>query len=128
MQSRGTHRALKVARTIADLAEAQATQAAYRERVRAVSLAIVFGLAGVLAISAVLPTTHPVAGDVADNRSALLNFDGISYAKGASVLRQLSAWLGEDVFFAGVRTYLDRLATVSGVAPAAIRPTMKRDE
>jgi len=54
-----------------------------------------------------LPTTHPVAGDVADNRSALLNFDGISYAKGASVLRQLSAWLGEDVFFAGVRRYLE---------------------
>ncbi len=53
-----------------------------------------------------LPTTHPVAGDVADNRSALLNFDGISYAKGASVLRQLSAWLGEDVFFDGVRRYL----------------------
>ncbi|MBW3648757.1 MAG: aminopeptidase N, partial [Actinobacteria bacterium] len=36
-----------------------------------------------------LPSTHPVQGDVADNRSALLNFDGISYAKGASVLRQL---------------------------------------
>ncbi len=53
-----------------------------------------------------LPTTHPVAGDVADNRSALLNFDGISYAKGASALRQLSAWLGEDVFFDGVRGYL----------------------
>ena len=53
-----------------------------------------------------LPTTHPVAGSVPDNRSALLNFDGISYAKGASALRQLAAWLGEDVFFAGVRRYL----------------------
>ncbi len=53
-----------------------------------------------------LPTTHPVAGDVPDNRAALLNFDGISYAKGASVLRQLMARLGEDVFFAGVRRYL----------------------
>ncbi len=53
------------------------------------------------------PTTHPVSGTVADNRSALLNFDGISYAKGASVLRQLSVALGEDVFFAGVRRYLD---------------------
>ena len=52
------------------------------------------------------PTTHPVAGEVADNRSALLNFDGISYAKGASVLRQLSVLLGPDVFFAGVRRYL----------------------
>ena len=57
-----------------------------------------------------LPTTHPIAGDVTDNRAALLNFDGISYAKGASALRQLSAWLGEDVFFAGVRRYLDRHA------------------
>ena len=41
-------------------AEAQAAQAAYRQRVRAASLAIVFGLAAVLAISAVLPTTHPI--------------------------------------------------------------------
>ncbi len=57
-----------------------------------------------------LPTTHPIAGDVRDNRSALLNFDGISYAKGAAALKQLSAWLGEDVFFTGVRLYLDRHA------------------
>jgi aminopeptidase N len=53
-----------------------------------------------------LPTTHPVDGPVTDNRAALLNFDGISYAKGASVLRQLMAWVGEDAFFAGVRAYL----------------------
>ncbi|MCW2605831.1 MAG: pepN7, partial [Frankiales bacterium] len=53
------------------------------------------------------PTTHPVSGVVPDNRSALLNFDGISYAKGASVLRQLSVALGPDVFVAGVRRYLD---------------------
>ena len=57
-----------------------------------------------------LPSTHPVQGDVADNRSALLNFDGISYAKGASVLRQLMATIGEDAFFTGVRGYLDRHA------------------
>jgi aminopeptidase N len=57
-----------------------------------------------------LPSTHPVQGDVTDNRSALLNFDGISYAKGASVLRQLMATVGEDAFFAGVRAYLDRHA------------------
>ena len=57
-----------------------------------------------------LPTTHPISGDVADNRSAFLNFDGISYAKGASVLRQLMATIGEDVFFTGVRAYLDRHA------------------
>ena len=53
-----------------------------------------------------LPTTHPVAGQAADNRAALLNFDGISYAKGASVLRQLVAFVGEDVFFDGLRSYL----------------------
>jgi aminopeptidase N len=53
-----------------------------------------------------LPTTHPVAGPVADTRSAMLNFDGISYAKGASVLRQLVAFVGHEVFFAGLREYL----------------------
>jgi aminopeptidase N len=54
-----------------------------------------------------MPTTHPISGLVADNRSALLNFDGISYAKGASVLRQLMALVGEDTFFEGVRRYLE---------------------
>jgi aminopeptidase N len=57
-----------------------------------------------------LPSTHPVQGDVPDNRSALLNFDGISYAKGASVLRQLMATLGEEVFFTGVQAYVERHA------------------
>ncbi|HWG93752.1 MAG TPA: aminopeptidase N [Mycobacteriales bacterium] len=52
-----------------------------------------------------LPTTHPVAGTAQDARSALLDFDGISYAKGASVLRQLMATIGEDAFFAGVRDH-----------------------
>ena len=56
------------------------------------------------------PTTHPVTGDVTDTRAALHNFDGISYAKGAAVLRQLMAWLGEDAFFAGVRDYVERHA------------------
>ncbi|HUR50746.1 MAG TPA: aminopeptidase N [Mycobacteriales bacterium] len=53
-----------------------------------------------------LPTTHPVAGQVGDSRSAMLNFDGISYAKGASVLRQLVAFVGHDTFFTGLRAYL----------------------
>jgi aminopeptidase N len=57
-----------------------------------------------------LPTTHPVAGSAQDTRSALLDFDGISYAKGASVLRQLMATIGEDAFFAGVRDHLARHA------------------
>ncbi|MEU2976921.1 aminopeptidase N [Streptomyces hirsutus] len=55
------------------------------------------------------PSTHPVAPeDVQDTASALLNFDGISYAKGASVLRQLVAWLGEEDFLAGINTHIDR--------------------
>ncbi|MCW2665107.1 MAG: aminopeptidase, partial [Frankiales bacterium] len=56
------------------------------------------------------PTTHPISGDVPDTRRALLNFDGISYAKGAAVLRQLQAALGPETFFTGVRAYLDRHA------------------
>ena len=53
------------------------------------------------------PSTHPVAGSPApDAQSALQNFDGISYAKGASVLRQLITHIGDDVFIRGVRSYL----------------------
>ncbi|MFC9928818.1 aminopeptidase N [Streptomyces sp. NPDC127190] len=55
------------------------------------------------------PTTHPVAPEnVEDTASALLNFDGISYAKGASALRQLAAWLGEKDFLAGINTHFAR--------------------
>ncbi len=57
------------------------------------------------------PSTHPVAAavaDVQDTEAALANFDGISYAKGASALRQLVAWLGEDGFLAGVNDFLGR--------------------
>ncbi len=57
------------------------------------------------------PSTHPVAATGAvDAASALGNFDGISYAKGAAVLRQLVAYLGDDVFLAGLRTYFTRYA------------------
>ena len=53
------------------------------------------------------PSTHPVAGAPApDALSALGNFDGISYAKGASVLRQLIAHIGDDAFIRGVTAYL----------------------
>ncbi|OIJ89071.1 aminopeptidase N [Streptomyces colonosanans] len=55
------------------------------------------------------PSTHPVAPEaVDDTASALLNFDGISYAKGASALRQLVAWLGEKDFLAGINTHFTR--------------------
>jgi aminopeptidase N len=52
-----------------------------------------------------LPSTHPVAADVATLSQAIANFDGISYAKGAGVLRQLVARLDRDAFFAGIRAY-----------------------
>lgn len=51
------------------------------------------------------PTTHPIAADVVDVAAAKTNFDGITYAKGASVLKQLFAWVGEDTFFEGARAY-----------------------
>ncbi|MFJ5777225.1 aminopeptidase N [Streptomyces sp. NPDC093094] len=55
------------------------------------------------------PSTHPVAPDaVDDTASALLNFDGISYAKGASALRQLVAWLGEKDFLTGINNHFSR--------------------
>ena len=52
------------------------------------------------------PSTHPVAGNGAvDADAALQDFDGISYAKGAAVLKQLVAYLGDEVFLAGLRDY-----------------------
>jgi aminopeptidase N len=52
-----------------------------------------------------LPSSHPVATSVATLSEAEANFDGISYAKGASVLKQLVAYVGRDAFFAGIRAY-----------------------
>ena len=52
-----------------------------------------------------LPTTHPIAADIHDMEDVKVNFDGITYAKGASVLKQLVAWVGQDAFMAGLRTY-----------------------
>jgi aminopeptidase N len=52
-----------------------------------------------------LPSTHPVAADVPTLSQAVANFDGISYAKGASVLRQLAAHVGREQFLAGIRAY-----------------------
>ncbi|MGB7983430.1 MAG: aminopeptidase N, partial [Candidatus Nanopelagicales bacterium] len=52
-----------------------------------------------------LPSTHPIATEMGDLETVKLNFDGITYAKGASALRQLVAWVGEDEFFTGLRAY-----------------------
>ena len=52
-----------------------------------------------------LPSTHPISADIRDLDDVQVNFDGITYAKGASVLKQLVAWVGRDEFLAGVRAY-----------------------
>ena len=52
-----------------------------------------------------LPSTHPVAADIPDLHAVEVNFDGITYAKGASVLKQLVAYVGLDHFMAGLRDY-----------------------
>jgi aminopeptidase N len=57
-----------------------------------------------------LPSAHPVASGAATVSEAIANFDGISYAKGASVLRQLAAYVGEENFTAGLRDYIARHA------------------
>ncbi len=57
-----------------------------------------------------LPSTHPIAADNYDLEAVEVNFDGITYAKGASALRQLVAWVGPVEFIAGLRTYFDRHA------------------
>ena len=57
-----------------------------------------------------LPSTHPIATDMVDLDAVKVNFDGITYAKGASALRQLVAWVGEEDFVAGVRQYFTKHA------------------
>ena len=52
-----------------------------------------------------LPSTHPIAADNHDLRAVEVNFDGITYAKGASTLKQLVAWVGLEPFMAGLREY-----------------------
>ena len=52
-----------------------------------------------------LPSTHPIVADITDLEDVEVNFDGITYAKGASVLKQLVAYVGEDKFIEGVRRY-----------------------
>jgi aminopeptidase N len=57
-----------------------------------------------------LPSTHPISADIPDIQAVEVNFDGITYAKGASVLKQLVAYVGRDNFISGVRAYFDRHA------------------
>jgi aminopeptidase N len=57
-----------------------------------------------------LPSTHPVVATINDLEDVQVNFDGITYAKGGSVLKQLVAWVGIDAFFAGVAAYFTKHA------------------
>ncbi|MDR0416834.1 MAG: aminopeptidase N [Propionibacteriaceae bacterium] len=57
-----------------------------------------------------LSSTHPIAADIRDLADVEVNFDGITYAKGAAVLRQLAAWVGQRQFLTGVTAYLKRHA------------------
>ncbi|MET7279964.1 aminopeptidase N [Kribbella sp. NPDC005582] len=52
-----------------------------------------------------LPSTHPIAADMVDFHAVEVNFDGITYAKGASTLRQLVAFVGEDTFITALKEY-----------------------
>ena len=55
-----------------------------------------------------LPSTHPIVATINDLEDVQVNFDGITYAKGASVLKQLVAWVGRDAFFRGVASYFKK--------------------
>ena len=55
-----------------------------------------------------LPSTHPVVATINDLEDVQVNFDGITYAKGGSVLKQLVAWVGIDAFFEGVAAYFKK--------------------
>jgi aminopeptidase N len=57
-----------------------------------------------------LPSTHPVAADIPDLQAVEVNFDGITYAKGASVLKQLVAYVGQEHFLSGLRVYFAKHA------------------
>ncbi|MEU5881351.1 aminopeptidase N [Spirillospora sp. NPDC047279] len=77
-----------------------------------------------------LPSTHPISADIPDIRAVEVNFDGITYAKGASVLKQLVAYVGRDNFLEGVRRYFQRHAwgnTVLADLLDALEETSGRD-
>ena len=57
-----------------------------------------------------MPSTHPIAADNHDLHAVEVNFDMITYAKGASVLKQLVAWVGIEDFVAGLRQYFKDFA------------------
>jgi aminopeptidase N len=77
-----------------------------------------------------LPSTHPIAADIPDIEAVEVNFDGITYAKGAAVLKQLVAYVGRDNFVAGVRQYFNSHAwqnATLGDLLSALEQTSGRD-
>ncbi|WP_019886324.1 aminopeptidase N [Streptomyces purpureus] len=77
-----------------------------------------------------LPSTHPIMAEINDLEDVQVNFDGITYAKGASVLKQLVAYVGEDEFFKGVQAYFKRHAFGNTRLPdllGALEETSGRD-
>ncbi|MFP7760742.1 aminopeptidase N [Marisediminicola sp. LYQ134] len=77
-----------------------------------------------------LPSTHPVFATINDLEDVQVNFDGITYAKGGSVLKQLVAWVGIDAFYAGVAAYFQKHAygnTELGDLLAELETTSGRD-
>jgi aminopeptidase N len=77
-----------------------------------------------------LPSTHPIAADIPDIHAVEVNFDGITYAKGASVLKQLVAYVGRENFLAGVRKYFGAHAWGNATLAdllAALEETSGRD-
>jgi aminopeptidase N len=77
-----------------------------------------------------LPSTHPIAADIPDIEAVEVNFDGITYAKGAAVLKQLVAHVGRENFLAGLRRYFGRHAwsnATLGDLFAALEETSGRD-
>ena len=72
------------------------------------------------------PASHPIRGEVPDVSQAMANFDAISYHKGQAVLKQLSAYAGEEAFLAGLQAYFrdhawgnTRLEDLTGAIGAA---------
>ena len=77
-----------------------------------------------------LPSTHPIAADIGDIAAVEVNFDGITYAKGASVLKQLVAYVGRENFLDGVRRYFGAHAWGNATLAdllAALEETSGRD-
>lgn len=68
-----------------------------------------------------LPSTHPIVAEINDLDDVLVNFDGITYAKGASVLKQLVAWVGQEQFMAGVASYFKKHAYGNTELPDLLR-------